>query len=241
MSGRGAGLPSGIIAYASRALAERFRAPGHRVFGHRIMGATAVVLANAALLAMLASGDIERPAAVERPHTAFYIVPPAPPEDTSEREETQAAALPRPPSPVVPVAPPRIRTPEEEAVNTAIKPPTPDVPRGLAGLLGRDPCDDPRERLRLPDCPSAFGSGGSNVRAGDIENMQVAALEKEFGPQCTQLHGCLPMPTKTLNGLNPVESRSAMSAGAARLGGIHDLVGRLGPPNWYHVDPGFGD
>ncbi len=79
-----------------------------------------------------------------------------------------------------------------------------------------------------------------------IEEMQK--LYPGFAPPrfgaCSKHMGCYSDyegEWRSLNGTRAVGLKSPMAGGAGSLGGMHDMVGRLAPPNPYHVDPGFGD
>ncbi len=140
------------------------------------------------------------------------------------------------------VAPDRPVTPPVEAPRTsitpapAVAPPSSDVPAGLRGLAGKDPCLDPVERLRLKHCPPGFdpkamASAGAQAvgERHDREQFLVFAERKN----CSVTHGCM----------DEIDPRAppAAKAAASSIGGMHEYVGRQAPPNWYHVDPGFGD
>lgn len=206
----------------------------------RVGGIAAVVLANLAALLVLASGG-GREGEVARPVVSQAIIMlPRPLAIEPEPVATPTVVAETRPRIVVPDLPAFQREPDE--VTSAIAAPArPSPPLGLRSLIDKEPCQDPRERERRGDCPVDAPSDMADARADAIFEARRTELAEAFGPQCGQAHGCLPMPTRNLNGTRPVDPKGRMAGGAGSLGGIHDLIGRLPPPNWYHVDPGFGD
>ncbi|MBU6319083.1 MAG: hypothetical protein KGS00_05475 [Alphaproteobacteria bacterium] len=122
---------------------------------------------------------------------------------------------------------------------------TGEVPAGLRSLLAIDPCADTLERLRK-DCRLKWA--GAMAPGGGVAPQVLEELAEAFpgfkpeGVFCSLHLGCsASAQARNLNGTRPVDRVSPMASGAGGLGGPHDLVGRLPPPNPYHVDPGFGD
>lgn len=120
-----------------------------------------------------------------------------------------------------------------------------EVPAGLRSLLSVDPCEDTLERLKK-DCRLRWAGAmapGGGVSAEILEELAEAFPGiKPDGVFCSLHLGCgAAAQILNLNGTRPVDRVSPMASGPGGLGGPHDLVGRLPPPNPYHVDPGFGD
>lgn len=120
-----------------------------------------------------------------------------------------------------------------------------EVPAGLRSLLAIDPCADTLERLKK-DCrlkwAGAMAPGGGVAPEVLEEIAEAFPGFKSDGVFCSLHLGCgAAAQVLNLNGTRPVDRVSPMASGAGGLGGPHDLVGRLPPPNPYHVDPGFGD
>ncbi len=212
----------------------------------RLPGLLLAVLANIAMFAVFASA--RGPAPVVHPPERITWFLPAP-EPVAQPTQPEAEKQPKKKE-LEPRTTPTMPEQGETPSNAITLPPAtsqdPSVPLGFASLLGRDPCNDPQVNRRPPGCPPDIAPGPLRDWYGDrvgdrVEKAMLEQMARTFGPQCNRAHDCLPMPTKTLNGLNPVPSKSPMSSGPAGLGGINDLTGRLPPPNSYHVDPGFGD
>jgi hypothetical protein len=180
----------------------------------------------------------------------------------AESVRTTLIYLPPPPAPSRPAAPqppsqrPSVTTPDNPAIRrpddapqTWITAPAetataPQAPTGLRGLIEKDPCLDPAERLRRPDCPLAFDPKRPSRLETAIEEKLARDQFLAFATRenCSVTHGCMDgaLPTEVM-GVRKAKPGTAMSAGASSLGGLHDSIGRLDPPNWYHVDPAFGD
>lgn len=126
-----------------------------------------------------------------------------------------------------------------------------EIPRGLQGLVNADRCN-PKKGLKPEDCGAEW-----SARIEQPDAWQTASKEDlrqhfvEFMPVCPYRVGCEAGEWISTNGTRSVIDRlaaasgtiyrgSPMNSGAAGLGGIHDLVGRL-PFNPDHTDPGFGD
>lgn len=123
--------------------------------------------------------------------------------------------------------------------------PSAGPPAGLRSLLESDPCADIVKRLQ-DACRLRWA--GAMAPGGGLSPKVLADMTSEFpgfappGVFCSLHLGCgARAGVRNLNGTRPVEAVSPMASGAGGLGGVHDLVGRLPPPNAYHVDPGFGD
>jgi hypothetical protein len=117
----------------------------------------------------------------------------------------------------------------------------PGGPAGLRGLMG-DPCES-RFGVKPKEC------AGRELAAltGPMDSVmprskaELAQFHGDFIPKCPWKVGCEGGEWISTNGTRaPQDNTSAASGGAASLGGIHDVVGRL-PPNPDFVDPGFGD
>ncbi len=206
----------------------------------RLIAGGVASLSTAGLLALFAIGGgswtVERPPEQARATLVWLeprIVQPPPP-----GVEVSAVVPPR----RAIVTPDRLVTPPAEASQTwitpapAIAPPASDVPAGLRGLVGKDPCLDPVERLRRNDCPPGFdpkAMASAGAKAVDERHAREQFLAFAERKNCSVLHGCI-------DDLEPTRPAAAKSA-TSSLGGMNDTVGRLGPPNWYHADPAFGD
>jgi hypothetical protein len=123
--------------------------------------------------------------------------------------------------------------------------PSASSPAGLASLLKSDPCADIVKRLQS-ECRLRWAGAmapGAGVSPQVLADMKAAY--PGFDPPgvfCSLHLGCgAQAGGRNLNETRPIEAVSPMASGAGGLGGVHDLVGRLPPPNPYHVDPGFGD
>lgn len=117
-------------------------------------------------------------------------------------------------------------------------------PLGLKSMLEKDPCNSVEARLR-GNCDSKFGkmlAKGELVQTPTPEQLKRMYPGLIVEADCGSKHlGCIQPDWISSNGTHPVGNKSPMSGGAGQLGGFHELVGRLGPPNEYHRDPGFGD
>ncbi|MEZ5938133.1 MAG: hypothetical protein R3C52_07925, partial [Hyphomonadaceae bacterium] len=116
------------------------------------------------------------------------------------------------------------------------------APLGLRGLLETDPCD-------VPD-PLRASRGDCDLRWSDRLQQGTQAV----GPSMEELAAMYPDTPSPFRRGGPEESAKArfsqatggrvmgatgpLPGGAASLGGVHDLTGRLPP---IHPDPGFGD
>lgn len=126
------------------------------------------------------------------------------------------------------------------------------VAKGLASLMGDDACE-----ARYG--PKARECAGRDLakRTGNMDSVmsrpkeQLAQYFGEFMPKCTMRVGCEEGEWISINGTRstgkpPPGSRndhgvgSPGAGGAASVGGINTIVGRLGF-NREHTDPGFGD
>ena len=192
----------------------------------------------------------------------FDLVEPPAIEIGERGGETVLRFLPRVSLPeAVAVAPvarrPALRAPERaveaellpDSSAITLPPPSPsavsDPAAGLRGLLGRDPCLDKQERLKRPECPPDIalepGVGKREAAVGaTLDRQQFLTFATRRN--CSVQHGCLDDLTmeRTL-GLKAPPRGSAMASGVNSGGGPGDGVARLAPPNWYHVDRGFGD
>lgn len=206
----------------------------------RLIAACIAATSTAGLLAMFAIGGgswtIERPP--EQARTTLVWLEPRVVQPPPAGVEVSAVVPPRREI----VMPDRAVTPPAEAPQTwitpapAVAPPSSDVPAGLRGLVGKDPCLDPVERLRRNDCPPGFdpkamaSTGAKAIGERHAREQFLAFAERK---NCSVSHGCM----DEIDPRGPPAAKSATSS----LGGMNDTVGRLAPPNWYHVDPGFGD
>jgi outer membrane biosynthesis protein TonB len=117
----------------------------------------------------------------------------------------------------------------------------PGGPLGLRGLMA-DPCES-RFGVKPKEC------AGKELAAltGPMDSVMPrtkAELAQHFGeyiPKCPWKVGCEGGEWISTNGTRaPQDNTSAASGGAASVGGINDVVGRL-PQKPDFVDPGFGD
>lgn len=116
----------------------------------------------------------------------------------------------------------------------------PGVPPGLASLMGKDPCE-----ARFG--PKAKECAGRELaaRTGSMDSVMARSKDElaqhfaEYMPVCEHKVGCEPGEWMSTNGTRSVFG-TRQHGGAASLGGINDLVGRM-PQKPDFVDPGFGD
>jgi len=210
--------------------------PARRLTSVRVAAAAAAVALTAGLLAILALSEPIYQRSPEFVRASLILIPP----ETVEIEIPEAAPEPaRRPAITVPDRP--VQQPDDRPQTwitpTPAIPGPPEAPAGLRGLMAKDPCLDPMERLRRPDCPPEFdrkalaSAGAQAVEERHDREQFLAFAERQ---NCSGNHGCLDDIDLTRR---PPAAKSATSS----LGGMNDTVGRLPPPNWYHVDPGFGD
>lgn len=184
--------------------------------------------------------------------TLLEDTPPPPPPDFTRETPPAPPVAERAPD-AASILPPRKKTDKPSAVapqpsaSAAAEgeyiPPSPLAPgvAGLAGLIA-DPCKA-KKGLKIENCDSKFSDKLAEAKAW--ENMSKAEKEQfyaEFTPDCPYRVGCDTGPWRGAGGTRSVfrPNGGPMMGGAASLGGIHDLVGRLGF-NPEHTDPGFGD
>ncbi|HEV7689636.1 MAG TPA: hypothetical protein VGO52_02380 [Hyphomonadaceae bacterium] len=177
--------------------------------------------------------------------------PPPPPEITRTPPPTPPVAEREPDS--APILPSRKKTETESAprpessatsANEGVYiPPSPLAP-GVAGLasLMDDPCKT-KTGLKVENCGAKPFANLAEAKA--YEQMTKAEKEQffaEYTPDCPYRVGCDTGPWRGAGGTRSVfrPNGGPMMSGAGGLGGIHDLVGRLGF-NPEHTDPGFGD
>lgn len=112
---------------------------------------------------------------------------------------------------------------------------------GLRGLMG-DPCES-RFGVKPKEC------AGKQLAAltGSMDSVMPRSKEElgehfaAYMPKCANKVGCEGGEWISTNGTRaPLDNTSAASGGAASVGGINDVVGRL-PQKPDFVDPGFGD
>lgn len=197
------------------------------------------------LLPELALPPREMPAGVTPPRR-----PTAPrPAEPAARDE---ALAPRPAVPAAPAA--EDRTASDDSVY--LGPPSvlidPEIPPGLAGLMGGDPCE-----AKYGPKPKACAGRDLAARTGKMDSVMPRSKEDlkqhfaEYMPTCPYKVGCDGGEWLSSNGTRSVGKPPPGSAGdrgvgtpgaggAASLGGLHTSVGRLGF-NPDHTDPGFGD
>jgi hypothetical protein len=115
------------------------------------------------------------------------------------------------------------------------------VPLGLRGLMEEDPCANRAGKLRL-DCETWSEKIGRGELLAAPTLAQLKRMYPGFVETCRWRVGCDGGEWASTNGTRSVYSYngSPMMSGAGGLGGIHELVGRLGF-NPDHTDPGFGD
>ena len=126
------------------------------------------------------------------------------------------------------------------------------APPGLASLMGKDPCE-----ARFG--PKARECAGRELaaRTGNMDSVMPRSKEDlaehfaEYMPKCPWLSGCEGREWVSTNGTRSVAKAppgsandrgqwAAMAGGAASVGGINTIVGRLSQ-NPDFVDRGFGD
>lgn len=175
---------------------------------------------------------------------------------------TQAPARPRavnePDAEALPTLPPTARKPEKKpsatqplSTTSAIAstesegvflPPSPYAP-GAVGLasLTADPCKT-TGKLQVKDCDTRLSKISPPKYYEEMTKEEKARYYAEYVPICPYKVGCDGGPWRGNNGTHSVYSYngSPMMSGAGGLGGINELVGRLGF-NPDHTDPGFGD
>lgn len=192
---------------------------------------------------------------------AVQLVPPdLPPEagvtpPPRAKPEAPSPATPRTTGPSTTTPAPTSDTAKDDGESFYIGPPVPgqpDVPLGLAGLMGNDPCAA-KFGLKPKEC------AGRDLakRIGPMDSImprdpqQLAQFYGEFIPKCAMRVGCeggewiSSMGTRSVGKPPPGSAGdhgvgTPMAGGAASLGGLHTGVGRLGF-NREHTDPGFGD
>lgn len=119
----------------------------------------------------------------------------------------------------------------------------PGAAKGLAGVMGNDPCAATRPGPKPRECAGRELA----AKTGKMDSVMPRSkqeLAQHFGaymPTCPYLVGCEPKGEWiSTNGTRAPPPQSPASAGAEGLGGIHDSVGRL-DFNPDHFDRGFGD
>jgi len=164
------------------------------------------------------------------------------------------APAPRSAGPTAPAADPKDRKAGEDRVY--LGPPSilndPGVPPGLASLMGKDPCEA-RYGPKAKECAGRQLA----ARTGAMDSVMSRSKEDlaqyfaEYMPKCAFKVGCEGGEWISSNGTRSVAKAppgsaddrgqmAAMAGGAASLGGLNTIVGRLGF-NPDHTDPGFGD
>lgn len=209
-----------------------------RLTSERVAAGLAAIAATAVLVGGLAMQQMAPVREPEPVRASLILIRPPPPAETSPQLEDAEPA----PRPAVTV-PDRPITPPADAPQTWITPgpaiigPEDGIPKGLRGLMAKDPCLDPVERLRRDDCPPEYdrqalaGAGAKAVEERHRREQFLAFAERK---NCSVNHGCL-------DDIDLARRPPAAKSATSSLGGMNDTVGRLPPPNWYHVDPGFGD
>lgn len=206
----------------------------------RMIAAGAAAAATGILLVGLAMQQLAPDRALEEVRVSLILIPPAPPIAEPPPPLDPAVEPPPRPSSVVPDRPVDVPddAPQTWITPAPAEPGSPEAPAGLRGLMRRDPCLDPVERLRRQDCPPEFDRQAmASARAKDIEQRRDRDQFLAFAERknCSVSHGCM-------DDIEPGSvARPTARSATSSLGGMNDTVGRLGPPNWYHVDPGFGD
>jgi hypothetical protein len=180
--------------------------------------------------------DLPTPSRPEPQASAPRPAPPVP------RRETARKAKPAAPEPSSSV------TTAEPDGDVYVGPPSATAqvgpPLGLRSLLEKDPCSSVAEKMR-GDCSTKWAKlieKGEYVQEPTRE--QLKRMYPGFGeePSCGSSHmGCIKAGERwtSLNGTHEVTRKNG--AGTSRLGSINEMIGRLGPHNEYHRDPGFGD
>jgi hypothetical protein len=125
------------------------------------------------------------------------------------------------------------------------------VPLGLRGLLETDPCR-PKNGLPRGECGPSWKEKLAQGNLLEVPTRaQLRRMYPGIIPPCPYKVGCEGGEWISTNGTRSVAkgapgsrddrgAGSPMASGAAGLGGVHDIVGRLGF-NPDHTDPGFGD
>lgn len=113
---------------------------------------------------------------------------------------------------------------------------------GIEGLASNDPCTA-RIGIKPKECgPNWAAKLGNQASLMPRSKAEMKQLYAEFIAPCPWKVGCEGGEWKSSNGARSVYSYngSPMMSGAAGLGGINELTGRLGF-NPDAIDPGFGD
>jgi hypothetical protein len=224
-------------------------------------GSIAIHLAAVGILALSLGGaiagpeprvvrDEDKPLALEllqvelQPEVSAGVTPPpkaAPPQTPSRGDGSDAVSLPDPrkQKPAGPTAP---AAPAEREAGVYMPPSVLLEPRGPAGLQGLaygDPCAS-RFGKKPKECADDWAA-----RVGTMDSVLPRSKEElkqqfaEFIEPCPWKVGCEGGEWMSTNGTRSVFG-TRQHGGAASLGGIHDMVGRL-PQKPDFVDPGFGD
>lgn len=116
----------------------------------------------------------------------------------------------------------------------------PGGPAGLRNLTNGNPCES-RFGEKPKECADNWrGRVGAMDSLLPRSKAELAQHFDAFVPKCPWKVGCEGGEWMSNNDTRATPPKSSASAGAASLGGIHDLVGRL-PQNPDFTDPGFGD
>lgn len=198
---------------------------------------------------LLPDPDVAEPSALAGVTPAPRIRAPRPAETPSA-----SAEAPRPAGPAAPKADPKDRKAGEDRVY--LGPPSilngSGVPPGLASLMGKDPCEE-RFGPKAKECAGRELAARTGTMDSVMSRSKVDLAEHfaEYMPKCPYRVGCEGVEWISTNGTRSVAKAppgsaddrgqmAAMAGGAASLGGLNTIVGRLGF-NPDQTDPGFGD
>lgn len=152
-----------------------------------------------------------------------------------------SSVTPRPAGPSTTTPSPTPDKSKDDGNSFYIGPPvTKDAPPGLASLMSNDPCT-------AKFGPKAKECAGRDLarKTGPMDSLLPTTKEEQaknyaaFMEKCPHWVGCEGGEWRSTSGARSVYGTRG-AGGAASLGGIHDLVGRL-PQKPDFVDRGFGD
>lgn len=169
------------------------------------------------------------------------VTRPQPAQERKSSALNPSSTLPRTSGPAS--TPPTPDTPgKDDGNNFYIGPPsiTKDAPTGLASLMGNDPCAS-----KFGPKPKECAGRELAKKIGPMDSAMPLSKEEErkqfaaYMEKCPHWVGCEGGEWRSTSGARSVYG-TRMAGGAASLGGINDLVGRLQQQPDF-VDRGFGD